>query len=203
MGMKRWFWVLLICGLGWWFSPASIPTYTFNFEEPKQDLTSETPIVVQGIKMYEEAEYHIQALVLSREDYKYDSLAKFIPMDLVLAWGPASNARLYKKIQIDQRERYYWWWVSTLSDIAPYNLKTIVDNTANTHIIPLNAEIENICKQIKPYDVVTLDGYLVNVPTYGLVTSLSRTDSGPGACEIMVVTQALVQKGSLVMKARN
>ena len=63
-------------------------------------------------------------------------------------------------------------------------------HSANTHIIPASADVLRTLRQIRTNHYVELEGYLVNVVLEGttLRISLSRTDSGAGACGRLYVT---------------
>jgi len=59
-------------------------------------------------------------------------------------------------------------------------------------MIPSNSAIARKLKSLRPGDVVRLEGFLVDVdhPSgWRWRTSMSRVDSGAGACEIVYVEQ--------------
>ena len=58
------------------------------------------------------------------------------------------------------------------------------------HMIPATASVENSIMQLREGDVIVLQGYLVDVDHesgWMWRTSMSRTDTGAGACEIVYV----------------
>ncbi len=66
---------------------------------------------------------------------------------------------------------------------------------SNNHLIPADNAIKRKIKRLKKGDHVRIQGYLVNVDAensagkvYLWDTSVSRDDSGDGACEIIYVT---------------
>ena len=67
------------------------------------------------------------------------------------------------------------------------------NHITNNHLIPANSRIHDLIKKISRGDFVQLTGYLVNVNWengiyyYSLESSLSREDSGNGACEVLLV----------------
>ncbi len=66
----------------------------------------------------------------------------------------------------------------------------VASHTANTHLIPASGRIASALAHVRRGDVVRLEGDLVDVSSPdGFVwkTSLSRTDTGPGACETLYV----------------
>lgn len=67
--------------------------------------------------------------------------------------------------------------------------------TANTHVIPYNEYIFKKLVKIKEWDIIELKWYLVNVidnkSWYVFKTSLSRSDTWAGACEIFYITNII------------
>ena len=135
------------------------------------------------------ATYHITARVLARESYHFDSMADLVPEDLALGWGPMSDNRVLRTIDISQSNRFYYWRASTATLIPK---EAIITHSANTHIIPQTSAIARALARLRPGEVVTLSGELVDaVRNDGrwLKTSLVRNDTGAGACEVMLVTE--------------
>ncbi|MBI2267757.1 MAG: hypothetical protein HYU64_21745, partial [Armatimonadetes bacterium] len=63
-------------------------------------------------------------------------------------------------------------------------------HTSNMHMIPANPMVGRMLKSIRREDVITLRGYLVQADGtdgWSWTSSLSRDDSGPGACELVWV----------------
>jgi hypothetical protein len=64
--------------------------------------------------------------------------------------------------------------------------------SSNTHLIPATGDVLDRLKKIRKHDLVELQGCLVSVvfdpeqPPWS--SSMTRTDSGDHACEIMYVT---------------
>ena len=135
------------------------------------------------------AGYSIKAVVLSRKRYRYDACADLAPLDLALGWGPMSTAAVINDLNISQSGRWYEYSFTGEEPLAP---DQIACHAANTHCLPATPEIRNQLLAIKRHDVVTLDGYLVEATRPGGAapwrSSLSRTDTRGGACEIMWIT---------------
>jgi hypothetical protein len=134
------------------------------------------------------ATYQLKARVLARESYHFDSLSDLIPEDLALGWGPMSDNSVLQTIDISQSDRFYYWHTSAATRLAR---ETIISHSANTHVIPQTRAIAILLARLRPGEVVTLSGELVDaVRDDGrwIKTSLVRTDTGAGACEVMLVT---------------
>jgi len=60
------------------------------------------------------------------------------------------------------------------------------------HMIPADGKTLKILRSVRRGDIISLEGYLVDVASEGgwrWQTSLTRSDSGNGACEIVWVKQ--------------
>ncbi len=156
-------------------------------EQPEQILLKKPePWTHEEFTITPMAEFHLKARVLSYENYYMGKESKLSPVDLALGWGPMSDQSNLDKIEIRQSNRWYYWKTKTIKTTQGI----IVNNSANMHIIPDNESIDESISKIKRGSLVELRGYLVKVNSdEGWVwkSSLSRNDSGEGACEIFWV----------------
>lgn len=134
------------------------------------------------------ASFQVDGLVLSSHFYapRSDLEADLAPVDLALGWGPMSDPVLVSKIQVTQGNRFYHWHVTEF----PIPREEIETHSANMHMIPANEEIEAQLKDIHSGQTVRISGYLVNVSGeggYKWHSSLTRKDTGFGACEVIWV----------------
>jgi len=137
------------------------------------------------------ATYQVQAGVRGRRNYRTDYPAQVSPMDLILAWGDLNQAHMLEAVSYRQSGRWYYFNVkpdSTISNTHVYH------HSANTHIVPADDLVLKQLRKIKVNSYVELEGYLVNVlfENGPWRTSLTRTDTGDGACEIFLVTRVVV-----------
>ncbi len=138
------------------------------------------------------AEYRIRGRVLSTESYWFGRESELSPVDFALGWGPMSDQNVLDQIKISQGRRWYFWKAKTL----PLPRDVLVASSANVHIIPANREIATQLDLVQSGSIVQMQGYLVAVRTgegWNWRSSLSRTDSGNGACEILWVEQIVVE----------
>jgi hypothetical protein len=134
------------------------------------------------------ANYMITARVLAREPYHFDAMSDLVPEDLALGWGPMSDSRILRTIEISQSNRFYYWRASAQTGIGR---EAIITHSANTHVIPEDSGIARALARLRPGQVVTLSGSLVDAARDDgrwVRTSLVRNDTGAGACEVMLVT---------------
>jgi hypothetical protein len=158
--------------------------------EPLQADANGAPAITLGRwTLTPRATYDITARILGREDYRFDPIAGLAPLDLALGWGPMSDNRVLKAFKISQGARYYSW--RPVAESLPIDLGEVTRYSANTHIIPANDAVAAKLARLRlGGQVVHLTGLLVDgARDDGMTirTSLTRTDSGAGACEFMLV----------------
>jgi hypothetical protein len=140
------------------------------------------------------AKYNVTAVVLSRSRYRNDPAAKFAPVDLALGWGPMSVAGVINDLNISQSGR---WYEYSWSGEPSLDLAEIIRHSANTHCLPATPEVRRLLLNVKRHDLVTLDGYLVEVSKsdgYRWRSSLTRDDTRGGSCEVMWITSVNSRK---------
>ncbi len=133
------------------------------------------------------ADYDISARVLGREGYHFDPLAELVPEDLALGWGPMSDNRVLAAFDISQSARFYTWRPHAA---LPIPRDEVISHSANTHVIPADDRIRKQLARLRVGQVVHLTGTLVDATRDDgtwIRTSLTRTDSGAGACEVLLV----------------
>jgi hypothetical protein len=186
--------VLTYIAWGAWHWYANRPLHTpdgmLAEGEPQQTNVADGEKVQMGRwTLTVRATYRVTARVLAREPYHFDSLSDLIPEDLALGWGPMSDSRVLKTLEISQGNRFYYWRPTAATTIAR---DSIISHSANTHVIPQNLSIARQLERLRPGEVVTLSGELVDGTRNDgrwIKTSLVRNDTGPGACEVMLVTE--------------
>lgn len=132
------------------------------------------------------ARFEMEAVVLGRERYRFDRMAKLAPVDLAFGWGPMSDAGVLARLSITQSNRFYFWSTPEF----PIPRRAIETNSANMHLIAATDAIERRIDSARVGQVVKLSGYLVDVKTadgWSINTSLTRDDTGDGACEVIWV----------------
>jgi hypothetical protein len=164
--------------------------------EPLQTEANGAPVIVIGRwTLTPRATYDITARILGREDYRFDPIADLAPLDLALGWGPMSDNRVLNAFKVSQGARFYSW--RPVTEALPIDLREVTRYSANTHVIPANAAVASrLARLRRGGQVVHMTGLLVDGKRddgMRIRTSLTRTDSGAGACEFMLVQQVRVQ----------
>ena len=181
--MPRWIYDLLVIALGWMLWTKWI--------KPTPDISQIT--TQQGVQVVALENYEGSFRVLSREDYNLGREAEFSPMDIAVGWGDMANPQVYKQIDISQSNRWYRW---SIDHEPPISLQQIATHSANMHLVPANATIASQMKKIKQDDLVYLKGSLIEIKAedgWRWKSSLSREDTGNGACELLRVDQIICQ----------
>lgn len=134
------------------------------------------------------AEFQINAVILDKENYSHDRESDISPVDLALGWGRMSDQSVIDKLKFSQRNRWYYW----KTDNYPIPKLEIDRSSANMHMIPKDETIEELLDGVVKGNLIAIKGYLVKVTAsdgWRWISSLSREDTGGGACEIVWVEQ--------------
>lgn len=182
--------LLLIVVLGLLTSSACsrpIPNGVLAPGEPIQTtLADATPIARKGFMLTPLAHFEVTARVLSAKRYRFDREARLARVDLALGWGPMSNSGVLEDLQIHQAARAYFWSAREM----PLERDLLESHSANMHLIGADSDVERGLRRVRKDDVITLQGSLVQVEAadgWKWTSSLSRTDTGDGACEVVLV----------------
>ncbi|MGH8216747.1 MAG: hypothetical protein ACREPZ_13780 [Rhodanobacteraceae bacterium] len=198
--MRHWkIWLLLALAVwaGWWWwgsRPVARAAGVIAPNDPVQiDFdTAQPSIVFKNATLHPLASFSLTARVLSREDYHFDAEAGLSPTDLALGWGRMSNTAVLRDFDISQGGRFYYWQVKSF----PIPRREIETHSANMHMIPANALVAHELKRVRAGDIVTLDGLLVEADKpdgWRWHSSMTRTDTGAGACEVVYVQSLQVK----------
>ena len=207
--MPRWVWVsLLVLGgvLAWAMAggppgavvaaaqaggiPCPRPPAFSSADSPLQSPVpaSLRPFAFDGATVTPLAGLSLQARVLSREDYRLGNESRFSPTDLALGWGPMAVDGLAEQLGVRQSSRWYrYGWGSGGPPMPP---DTIARNSANMHMVPADATVARGIANARAGQVVRLHGWLIRIDDpsgWHWQSSLTREDTGAGACELVLV----------------
>ena len=197
--MPRWLWILVaVALLGWLISSghharARAPGILAPDEPVQTNLDHAASFQDGDFAITPLADFSLTARVLSRADYRFDSTSSISPTDLAFGWGRMSDSAVLAKLDISQSGRWYFYHWN--SDGPPIPEGEIVRSSANMHMLPANDTVRYELKQVHPGDIVHLEGQLIEAHAKnGGVwrSSMTRTDSGDGACEVVYVRALVV-----------
>ena len=152
----------------------------------QQKVSDIEPFYYEEYKIIPLATLTVEARVLGRERYYLGRSASLSPLDLALGWGPMSDEKVLTSISIKQSNRFYYWFVKKF----PIPKNEITATSANMHIIPANSTVRKKLLKVRKGNIVKFSGYLVKVEAkdgWRWNSSMKRTDSGNGACELVWV----------------
>lgn len=158
-------------------------------EPPTQSDINDNESIIHGeYELTPRADFELRARVLGREDYRFDAGASLSPIDLALGWGRMSDTAILDQMEFSQSVRFFSYrWRNE----PPIPTAEIVQSASNMHLIPADKSVERQLSRVRVGSVISLSGRLVDAKRadgWRWSTSLSRTDSGAGACELFLVT---------------
>jgi len=191
--MMRWLLIALLVFSAWqWWGSRGIERApgVIAAAAPEQRAIAANPPQFQkkGYTMTALARFTLTARVLGVERYHFDRESDLAPVDFALGWGPMSDSAVLSKVRISQGGRIYYWHV----DQFPVSRREIEVNSANMHLIPATPAVEKQLESARSGSIVQLSGYLVEARAgdgWRWVSSLTREDTGAGACELIWVEQ--------------
>ena len=183
-------------GMHWWRHdrPVHDAPGVLAPDPPEQvDLDTPAQLTRDDLTLTTRAHFELTARVLSREDYRFDAGASLAPTDLALGWGRMSDSAVLERIRITQGSRFYYWHV----DDFPIPRREIERSSANMHIIPADAGVRGMLSRVRAGEVVHIEGFLVDARRpdgWQWHTSLTRDDTGNGACELVYVESLVIDR---------
>ncbi len=209
MTRNAWIAVLVLLALaGWWRSPLSPRTHDAPAtaipgaapvcrpppwgDAAAAPLQSQVPRDLQPFRLQAAAltplaGFRIDARVLGRKDYGSGRESELSPTDLALGWGRMREDAVLDRLDISQSGRWYRYrWQGA----PPIPSDEIVRSSANMHFIPADAIAARELAAVREGDRVRVEGWLVQAVApdgWTWRSSLTRDDSGDGACELIYV----------------
>jgi hypothetical protein len=186
---------LALLALGvWWFvssRPVHHPPGVLVPKDPVQKSIAPRPLVkVEQWQLTAMAEYHLRGVVLGRKRYYDNPQSEIVPVDVAVGWGRMSDQSVVDRLGISMGNRFYFYEWKNEPPIPQDEIKV---SSANNHVIAANADVKKVISNLRVGQIVTMHGYLVNAEGPGgrsWHSSLTRTDTGNGACELFYVESA-------------
>ena len=171
-------------------APVTYPPGVLLANDPtQQPPPNEIPFEYGKFQLKPLATLVLEARILHQKIYRYDRGAALVPVDLAVGWGRMSDQAVLNRLKISQSARFYFYEYQLQ---PPIPREEITSHSTNLHLIPSTDEIASRCRSLRTGELVHLSGLLVEAigPDIGTWTSsLSRTDSGKGACELVWVEE--------------
>jgi hypothetical protein len=195
---------LLAAALGWWMKdalPDPAKLQVEELEEPVQKSVRKPPIDtrVNGVdyRIQPRYAYELNAVVVSLHhsdswwDYAHKEWGDHVNvMDLCVAWGDSVRSGAYRDVSFSNTQWECHW--SYRSELAMKHFNNA--QASNNHIVTDDPGLARALRDIHVGDQIRLRGYLVDYASFkdgrqtgNRVSSETRTDSGPGACEVLYI----------------
>jgi hypothetical protein len=157
--------------------------------EPDQELIRDPRTwQFKDAKVTSLANFRVRARVLMTAHYWWGREASVSPLDLTLGWRVMSNQEVLDGLHLYHMHRAYAW--SGRNGHLPASEDDIKAHSANMHMVPATEELAGQLRALRRGDLVDIHGYLIEIvfPDGGQWrSSLSRTDTGNGSCELVWV----------------
>jgi hypothetical protein len=141
------------------------------------------------------AHYVLRGVVVSSESYRTGWNSNLSPCDVAVVWGELAADDAWQKLSWSQGGRWYYWrWHGR----QPFTNEEVVRCSSNTHVVPASSDVASAARSLTPGDIAELGGELVRIDGrkgQGKVwwkSSLSRTDTGDGSCELLYLRRLRV-----------
>src|SRR5262245_66614561 len=106
--------------------------------DPVQRELAGAALIERGdFRLRPRAEFNATVRILRREDYSLGDLARLVPTDFAVGWGPMSDSAVLADIEISQAHRFYFW----STENWPIERAAIESHSANWHVIPDNPRV--------------------------------------------------------------
>ncbi len=184
---------LLLCGIVLSGCEVDHPPGVLAPEVPIQENLSRQGVIHHGdYRLQPIAEFALSARVLGKERYRFDRGAALAPYDLALGWGRMSDSAVLDEIRISQAWRWYRW---RAKGHYPIPRREIEMSSANMHMVPADDLVRRALGRVREGDLVQITGKLIEVrgpDGFHWKSSLTRNDTGDGACELILVEDLLI-----------
>jgi hypothetical protein len=152
----------------------------------QEKVTKAEPVVIDDYTITPLASFSMTARVLTKKRYRLDRESDLVPWDLAMGWGAMSDQAVVDEIKFSQSGRWYRWRTAHF----PIPRREIENSSANMHLIPAYDEVRDEIADTRVGNLIALEGFLVKVQAddgWHWNSSMSRTDRGGGACELILV----------------
>jgi hypothetical protein len=195
---------LLVAIAGWWLKdvpPDPAKLQLGELEEPVQVRVRrpafDTRVNGVDYRIQPRYSYELNAVVVSLHhsdtwwDYAHKAASDHVNiMDLCVAWGDSVRSGAYRDVSFGNNQWECNWSYS--SERAQQSFRN--EQVSNNHIVTDDPALARALRKIQVGDQVRLRGYLVDYtvfkdgrPSGMRVSSETRTDMGPGACEVLYI----------------
>ncbi len=190
------------------------PEYYANtlIKEPTQNKSNKKPFNIESnqehYRITPKYEYSLEGVIVSTHNADafldmahHEEWRDFINIrDLCIIWGDNVKSGVYKDMQFENGNWTCWYsWPNA-------NVRQRFQNNqlSNNHLLAGEESVKRAIMEAQPGDYIYIEGMLVNYtnPANGFKrgTSITRTDTGQGACETIYVEKFDIIKKANTLK---
>jgi hypothetical protein len=154
--------------------------------EPEQTDPTLAPFRLGTALITPRANYDIIARVLSVDRYRVDGGSWLAPVDFAVGWSKMSDSAVLKHFRVTQGGRFF----TIYPDDDAIDLHEALRLASNMHLVPATLRVRDQLLRTRVGNIAHLRGYLIDANRddgFSWHTSLTREDTGDGACELMWV----------------
>jgi hypothetical protein len=204
--------ISLLAMVATYFTKDTLPSAEYYgntlIKEPTQNKSSKKPFEIEANKEHyhitPKYKYNLEGVVVSTHNSDafldmahHEEWRDFINMrDLCVIWGDNVKSGVYKEMQFENGNWTCWYsWPNA-------NVRQRFRNSqlSNNHLLAGEESVKKAILEAQPGDHIHLEGMLVNYTNpannFKRGTSITRTDTGQGACETIYV-----EKFDIIKKA--
>lgn len=162
--------------------------------KPGQETTLVVPLRGHQYSIKPRFNYRLTGLVVSMSDamgwsnITHKANGDFLNThDLCVVWGANAETLDLSRFHFSHGDWTCYVETSSSEEWAKFKM----DGLSNNHVLPSTPEIEALFRDVRIGDEIEVEGLLVDYSVDGRgsrTTSIVRTDTGNGACEIIYVT---------------
>ncbi len=199
-----------------YFTKDTLPTpdhYTNTIhQEPIQNKISKKPFKTEVNQekylLTPKYDYQLEGVVVSAHNADslldlrhHEEWRDFLNIrDLCVIWGENINSGIYKKMEFKSGDWTCWYsWPN-----ASVRQQFRNDQLSNNHLLTDNRAIGESIMKARPGDHIRMEGMLVDYAnpanSFQRGTSISRTDTGQGACETIYIEKFEIVQRANVLK---
>ena len=208
--------ISLLVMIATYFTKDTLPTAEYYgntlIKEPIQNKSSKKPFKIEAnqeqYRITPKYQYSLEGVVVSTHNADafldmahHEEWRDFINIrDLCIIWGDNVKSGVYKDMQFENGNWTCWYsWPNA-------NVRQRFHNNelSNNHLLAEEESVKRAIMEAQPGDHIHIEGMLVNYtnPANGFKrgTSITRTDTGQGACETIYVEKFDIIKKANTLK---
>lgn len=163
-------------------------------DPPLQRGIDDAPqIAYHDLQLEPLAEFEFDARLLSLAWYARGAEADYSPVDLGIAWGRMSDSANIDQLEWSHGTRFLNYRYLQQTPIPQAELNRSI---ANLHVLPATDAVLRQIEGMRPGQRIAGRGLLVaarRADGWGWTSSLTREDTGNGACELIYLTEVHVR----------